>query len=149
MTPVTKDATRRLRKGLHMEKGPPGLTVKIDFFDLRRKDEDLGAFILEVQNEVGQFGLAWFSIYGNLDEKDGFKIEAKSAVLWDMMIHQEEWRGKGIGSEWLGVMKEYANCRRAQRFYAHNVQPESERFFTKAGFTPTDDRDWWIMKEFS
>lgn len=147
------ELTRGLRKGLPMEKGPPGLTVKTEFFDLRRKDEDLGRFILEVPNEEsgtgkGEFGFAVFSIYHKQDCDDEFKIEAKSAVLWDIMIHQEEWRRKGIGSEWLGFMKEFAKSRGAERFYAHYVKPESEEFFAKTGFARTDDPDWWILKEF-
>ena len=34
-----------------MEKGPRDLRVRIDFFDLRRKDKGRGRFILEVPNE--------------------------------------------------------------------------------------------------
>lgn len=136
-----------------MERGPPGLTVKIDFFDLRRKDEDWGKFNLEIPNEElrpekEQFGFAWFSIYHKQDYENDFEIEVKSAVLWDVMIYAEEWRGKGIGVELFGFMKEFAKLRGAKRFYAWYVQSESERFFAKAGFTPTDDPDWWIMKEF-
>ena len=136
-----------------MRKGPPGLTVKTGFFDRRRRGKDRGAFVLEVpiDNRIGprkvQFGLAQFTIYYKQDDEHGFKIEAKSAVLWDIKIHLEEWRGKGIGSEWLGYMKEFAKSRGAERFYAANVQTEAEGFFAKMGFVRTDDPDWWIMKE--
>jgi len=129
-----------------MKKGPPGLTVRTAFFDRRRRGKDRGAFILEIPRKV-QFGRAAFTIYHKQDDKHGFKIEAKSAVLWDVKIHAEEWRGKGIGSEWLGYMKEFAKSRGAERFYAANVQTESEGFFSKMGFVRTDDPDWWIMKE--
>ncbi|MGD0422990.1 MAG: GNAT family N-acetyltransferase [Candidatus Bathyarchaeia archaeon] len=153
-SPATNEAVRRLRKGLPMEKGPRDLRVRIDFFDLRRKDKGRGRFILEVPNEFKgingkvEFGFAWFSIYYKQGIRHNFKIEAKSAVLWDIKIHQEEWRRKGIGFELLGFMKEVAKSRGAERFYAHYVKPESEGFFVKAGFAPTVDPIWWILKEF-
>ncbi len=148
-SPITKETIRRLRKGMPMKTGPPGLTVKAEFFDRRRKNtEDLGSFILFIQNDSGQFGLAQLAIYRKQHSEDDFKIEAKSAVLWDIMIHQEEWRRKGIGSEWLGFMREFAKSEGVERFYAHNVQAESEGFFVKSGFVPLDNPDWWIIKEF-
>jgi len=146
----TEEEIRCLCKGLpvKLKNGPSGLTVRTEFFD-RRRNDDLGAFILGIQNETGQFGLAWLTIYRKQDYDDDFKIEAKSAVLWDMQIRVEEWLGKGVGSEWLEFMKEYARSRGAERFYAWYVQPEAERFFAKNGFVRTDvDPDWWIMKVF-
>jgi N-acetylglutamate synthase-like GNAT family acetyltransferase len=98
--------------------------------------------------------LAWFSIYHKEElyhekrGRAGFKIEANSAVLFDIVI-EPDWQGKGIGSESLRFMKKYAKSRGAQRFYAHYVKPGRERFFAKAGFVRTDaDPDWWIMREF-
>jgi hypothetical protein len=76
-SPLAKEAMSRFRKGLQMKTGPPGLTVRIAFFDRRKKTEDLGAFILQIQNSGGQFGLAWLAIYRKQDCKDEFKIEAK------------------------------------------------------------------------
>ena len=78
--------------------------VRAEFFDRRKKTEDLGAFILFIQNNAGQFGSANFAIYRKQHIEHGVKLEAKSAALYDIMIHEDKWRRKGIGSEWLGVM---------------------------------------------
>jgi GNAT superfamily N-acetyltransferase len=129
-----------------MKTGPPDLTVKIENFDRRRKGKDHGAFILEVSE--GRFGCAPLSIHHKQDVDVDFEIEANSAVLWDIIIYPEQWRRKGIGSEWLGFMKEFAKSQRAERFYAHNVQTENEGFFVKMGFVRTDNPYWWIMKDF-
>jgi GNAT superfamily N-acetyltransferase len=126
----------------------PSLIAKLEFFDRRRKTEALGTFILRIRNSDGQFARAPLSIYYRQDDEDGFKIEAKSAVLWDIIIHEEEWRRKGIGTEWLGIMRGFAKSEGAERFYAHYVKPEGEAFFARAGFIPTHDPMWWIMKNF-
>jgi GNAT superfamily N-acetyltransferase len=146
--PRPEEEIRFLRKGLPMKKGPPGLTVRLEHFDRRRKGESMGVFILAIRRSRGQFGITNLSICHKVGSHLGFKVEANSGVLWDMQIHPEEWRRKGIGSEWLGVMKEFAKSQGAERFYAHNVQSESEGFFAKLGFVRTHDSDWWIMKEF-
>jgi|SRR5208337_4455587 len=137
-----------------MERGPPGLTVRPAFYGegelLQVKGRDSGRFILEIPNEeIGkeQFGLAALSIHHKEDVDEGFQIEAKSAVLWDIKIFDEQWRRRGIGSEWIEFMKQFAKSQGAERFYAASVQTESEGFFVKKGFVPHHE-DWWIMKEF-
>jgi GNAT superfamily N-acetyltransferase len=135
-----------------MVRGPQGLTVRAKGFDMRRNVEK-GRIILESPNSEAPEGKEWFGtsvlfIYNKSGYWHDFKIEAKSAVLFDIKIFQEEDRGQGIGSEWLEHMKEFAKLRGAERFYAANVQTESEGFFVKRGFVRTHDPDWWIMEDF-
>lgn len=148
----TEETTLGLRKGLPMKRGPPGLTVRAKSFDKRRNVER-GRIILESPNSEAPagkvvFGTSVFRIYHKGGHYYDFKIEAESAILFDIIIFQEEDRRQGIGSEWIGFMKKYAKLRGAERFYAANVQTESEGFFAKTGFVRTHDPDWWIMEGF-
>jgi GNAT superfamily N-acetyltransferase len=144
---LRKERICRLRKGRAMENGPSGLTARLEHFDLRRKDKTRADFILNIASWGGRFGFAYLTIYYKQGEKRGFEIEPNSAVLSDIKIIPEEWRCKGIGSELFGVMKEFAKSEGVKRFYAHDVQLESEGFAVKMGFVRIDNPNWWIMKE--
>jgi GNAT superfamily N-acetyltransferase len=135
-----------------MKRGSPDLTVRAKGFDMRRNVEK-GRIILESPNSETPkgkelFGTSVLFIHHKRGYWHDFKIEAKSAVLFDIKIFQEENRGQGIGSEWLEHMRGFAKLRGAKRFYAANVQTESKGFFAKRGFVRTRDSDWWVMKEF-
>jgi GNAT superfamily N-acetyltransferase len=150
--PITKETIHLLREGLPIEKGPKGLTIRIEEYFHRREGVDDVDFILEAPDEelgIGKerIGEANSSIHHRQSCEDNFRIGAKSAVLWDIQVCPE-WRRKGIGSECLRIMKEYAKLRGAERFYAADVQTEFRGFFVDAGFAPTDDSDWWILREF-
>jgi hypothetical protein len=143
-----------LLKGIPLENGPPGLTVKTRFFDLQRTHKDEGSFILEAPNDFGtvprrlQIGSARLSIHQKENTYQGFIISPRSAVLWDIHIFYDEHRLKGTGLELLVIMEQYAKSRKSKRFYAWNVQPQAEGFFVKADFVRTYNQDWWILKDF-
>ena len=79
------------------------------------------------------------------DEVLDVKFPAKSTVLNDTQI-EPDFRQKGIGSELLGIMIQYAKSRGATKLYAAN--PENAEWLTRKGFGPTEIQDnVWIMKD--
>jgi N-acetylglutamate synthase-like GNAT family acetyltransferase len=91
------------------------------------------------------FGRAPLTIYYKPTTCGDFEIEAKSAVLWDIEICEEEDKHKGIGSEFLRFVIN-AKSRGAKRIYACDVQ--AKRFFAKMGFVRTNRPDWWMLRRF-
>lgn len=139
-----------------MEIGPkiglPGLMVRIKAH--RSTDGEDYEFILEIPNRpAGPRRIPFmqppvFSIYHTEPSTEGYDIEEKSAALFTIYI-PEEWQRKGIGSELIGIMKKFAKSKGAERFYVHEVKPESKGFFVKTGFEPDPHHpEWWKMKEF-